>query len=423
MNKRVVITGMGGLGSTGSDLESMWQALKNGHSGIREIQQWDITEWDYSLGAELKQYNPRAMVTDRKLLKAISRQDVIGLNAAQQAIEHSGILSYRDSLSDATNFNDRSGVYVASPGIKFNQQYDLLPLLTKAKRDLKVYADKLFETIHPMWLLRILSNNVLAYTGIQNQFKGPNQNFTNHAAGGSQAMGEAVANIKANNMDRAVVVAYESGLEPQGQIYYAGIGALSKTGLRPFNQDHDGTILAEAGAAIMLESLESAKAREATIYGEILSHDSASEAMGIFPVREDGAGLQQVMKNALNKAQLNPEDLGMIIAHGNGTPNSDSSEAHAITQVFGEKTVPVTGFKWSTGHTVAAAGVLETLLTLKALRENIAPGIRTLTDIDPECQSLNISPEHQNINSPIALAITRGFSSVNACIVVRRWDD
>jgi 3-oxoacyl-[acyl-carrier-protein] synthase-1 len=219
MKNRVVITGFGGVSATGSDIHAMWQALNNGKTGIDKIQQWDVSDWDYPWGAELKNYDPKNMVADRKLLKLLSRHDVIGLNAASQAIQHSQLINYRlinyrDNLTDPIKFNDRTGVYVSSPGIKFNQQYDLLPLFKYANRDLKRFGEKLFETVHPTWLLRILSNNVLAYVGIQYGFKGANQNITNHAVGGVQALGEASRAIKSGYIERAVVVAYEAGLEP-----------------------------------------------------------------------------------------------------------------------------------------------------------------------------------------------------------------
>lgn len=416
--KRVVITGLGGIASTGTHINECWEALKKGETGIRPITAWDTVGWEYRYGAELKVYDPKSMVSDRKLLKLISRQDVIGLCAAKQAIVHSGVLPYRDSLTDAREFNDRTGVYVASPGVKFNQQYDLMPVLAKAKGDLKKFGDCLFETVHPMWLLRILSNNVLAYVGIENNFKGPNQNIPNHAVSGTQAILEAFYAIQSGQMDRAIVVGYESSIEPQGQTYYASIGTLAKESLRPFNDNRDGTILAEAGGALLVESMESAKLRGASIYAEILGGSIVNEAMGIFPLREDGAGLQCALTETLQKANKSARDIGMITAHANGTLHSDASEAKALSKVFGKET-PVTGFKWSLGHSVAAAGVLETALTVKALQEKLVPGIKTLTKLAEDCRGIQVSQQSQSLNKPTAITITRGFSSVQGCLLLQ----
>lgn len=419
MKKRIVITGMGGLGSTGMNLDECWQAIKKGESGVRQISQWDVDGWEYRNAAELKDYDPKTMISDRKLLKLISRQDVIGLCAAKQAVDQSGVLNYRNALSDATEFNDRTGVYIASPGVKFNQQYDLMPVFAKAQNDLTKFGDVLFDLVHPMWLLRILSNNVLAYVGIENNFKGMNQNIPNHGISGTQAILEAMQAIQANQMDRAIVVGYESAVEPQAQTYYASIGTLAKESLRPFSDNREGTILAEAGAAMFIESLESAEARGATIYAEILSGAIVNEAMGIFPISEDAEGLQRAISQALIKSELAASEVGMITAHANGTQHSDASEAIAINKLFGENT-PVTGFKWSLGHSIAAAGVLETALTVNALNEGIVPGIPSLTKLAEDCQGINARQQHQALTQTTALCITRGFSSQHGCLLLRK---
>jgi 3-oxoacyl-[acyl-carrier-protein] synthase-1 len=321
-------------------------------------------------------------------------------------------------LTDATEFNDRTGVYIASPGVKFNQQYDLMPVFAKADRDLQKFGDVLFDLVHPMWLLRILSNNVLAYVGIEHQFKGPNQNIPNHGVSGTQAILEAVNAIEANQMDRAIIVGYESAVEPQAQSYYASIGTLAKESIRPFNADRDGTVLAEAGSALFIETLESAKARGAKIYAEILAGSIVSEAIGIFPISDDAEGLQRALQQTLTKANLNADDIGMVSAHANGTVNSDATEAFAINKIFGNQ-IPVTGFKWSLGHGIAAAGILETIFTIKSLNENIVPGIKTLTNLAPECASINVKSEHQVLKKPTAINITRGFSGLQGCLLLQ----
>lgn len=423
MEKRIVITGLGALGSTGSNLDECWYAIKNGVSGIRPISQWDTADWEYKYAAELKDYDPKLMVTDRKLLKLISRQDVIGLCAAKKAIDHSGVTLYRDTLinanpTEAEKFNDRTGVYIASPGVKFNQQYDLMPVFAKAQNDLTKFGDVLFDLVHPMWLLRILSNNVLAYVGIEHNFKGPNQNIPNHAISGTQAILEAVYAIKSGQMDRAVVVGYESAVEPQAQTYYASIGTLAKKSLRPFNTDRDGTILGEAGAALVIETLESATMRNATIHAEILGGTVVNEALGIFPVSAEAEGLTRALQHTLHNTNQSADDIGMVIAHANGTIQSDASESHAINKMFGSK-MPVTGFKWSTGHSIAASGIFEVALTVKALHDKIVPGINVLTNIADDCAGINISPQHQPLEKTTAITISRGFSSMHGCLLIK----
>lgn len=417
--QRVVITGFGGITASGSDMVTTWNAIKSGETGVAQITQWDATGWPYSLGAEIKNYQPNRLVSDRKLLKMISRQDVLGLHAVDQAVAHSQLLPYRETLADATEFNDRTGVFVGSPGNKFEQQYDFMSLLNLAKDDMKKFAQNLFENVHPMWLLKILPNNVLAYAGIQHGFKGVNENITNHGVSGMQAINEAFQFLRNGNIDRAVVVGYDTALEPQGVLYYGGLSALSKHGICSFDSKRDGTVLGEGAAAIVLETLESARARNATIYGEILGGATTSEAMGVFPIQENGDGVAHVMQTALNNANLDVKQIGMITAHANGMPKSDQAEALAIAKTFNtHRDIPVTGFKWSTGHTVAAAGVIETILTLFALQEANVPGIATLNKPAPECVDINVSNTAQKTHASTGMVITRAFGSLNSCLLL-----
>lgn len=420
MDNRIVVTGYGCITSTGRDVDSVWNAIKEGETGVDTIAQWDSHDWIYKKAGEIKNYKPRDLLSDRKLLKALSRHDVLGLYAADQAIEHSQLIPYRDSLQDATDFNDRTGVFVGAPGNKFEQQYDFLPLIAaETEQGMQAFSDNLFQTVHPMWLLRNLPNNVLAYTGIQHGFKGPNENFTNHVVGGLQAILEAFYLLKTGRIERVVVIAYDFGNDPQTYFYYGNMGILSQEAIKSFDQQRDGTILAEGAGAIVLETQAAADARNATVYGEILGGATTSEAQGILSIREDGAGLKAALEKTLRATQLQATDVGMITAHGNGTVKSDASETQAIAHVFGDDAIPVTGFKWSIGHTLAASGVIETILTLCALREGIVPGIVSLNDQAKDCDRIKVSRESQTCTSPMGIIINRGFGSLSVCLAIQ----
>lgn len=419
-SNRVFITGRSALTASGATAEETWNAVVEGRHGIDEISEWDLSQWSHRLGGELKDFQAAKMLPDRKLVKVISRQDAMGINAAVQAVENSRMMEYRNSLEAPERFDDQTGVYVGSPGNKYCQQYDFLPLLAKSGADMQAFAQHLFDEVHPMWLLRILPNNVLAYTGITYGFKGANHNVTNHAVGGTQAILEAYQAIRSGQVDRAVVVAYDMGVEPQALFYYQQLGVLSDSHLKPFDTNHNGTILADGAAALVLESEASVKARGANCFGEIIAGLSASEASGLFSIEADGSHLSQLIERTLNKAQLSAGDISMIVAHGNGNGKSDESEAQAIGRVFAESQVPVTAFKWSTGHTLCASGVVDAVLTTFALQNQIAPGIANLEDIAPACANLAVSSSHQPLGaSPHALMINRGFASMNACLVIK----
>ncbi|MDR3441534.1 MAG: beta-ketoacyl synthase N-terminal-like domain-containing protein [Legionella sp.] len=419
-NNRVFITGRSAVTASGNTADATWDAILSGQSSIAELSEWDLSQWACKLGGELKDYQPAKMLPDRKLIKVISRQDVIGINAAVQAVEHSQMISYRDSLADANDFNEQTAIFVGSPGNKYFQQYDFLPLLAKSQGDMHAFAEHLFDEVHPMWLLRILPNNVLAYTGITYGFKGPNHNVTNHAVGGTQALLEAYHAIKSGQADRAVVIAYDMAIEPQSLFYYEQLGVLSQRHLKPFDEAHDGTLMAEGAAALVLESEASVRARSAACYGEVIGGLSASEATGLFSIEADGQRLAELMQRTLNVTELSPQDVGLVVAHGNGNVKSDDSEACAIQQVFAQQQTPVTAFKWSMGHTICASGLLDAVMTTYALEAQCAPGIANLQHVASSCEGLSVSADHQAIKSPsYALMINRGFASMNTCLVIK----
>lgn len=416
---RVFVTGYGAIASTGVNANEIWTSLLAGSQGIDDIKSWDVSSWPNRLGGEVKDFQAAKMLPDRKLLKVISRQDALGIYAAVQAVEHSEMLLSRND-ENQDEFNDRTGVYVGSPGNKYYQQYDFLPLLAKSEANMKQFASQLFEEVHPMWLLRILPNNVLAYTGMTYGFKGPNHNITNHAVGGMQAIIEAYQAIRTGQADRVVVVAYDIGTEPQALYYYDKLGLIGSQGLKPFDKEHDGTILADGAAALVLESEASVNARAATCYAEILSGCSRTEGAGLFSIDNDGKSLQLLLEDVLYAAKINPQEIDAVIAHGNGNIKSDQTEAQAIIETFGQHQPPVTAFKWSMGHTICASGVIDTLLGTYLLKERCVPGIANFNVIANGCEGLNISAGLVKImnEKPKALIINRGFASINTALVI-----
>ncbi|QDQ39322.1 3-oxoacyl-ACP synthase [Legionella geestiana] len=415
-DKKVFITGAGAITATGTTLSDTWNALLEGRSGLAPIESFEISTWPNRLGGEIRVDKPASLLPDKKLMKAISRQDVFGINAAMQALEHSGLPAWRASLECTREFDDASGVYVGSPGNKYYQQYDFLPLIAKTEGNLHPFAEQLFEEVHPMWLLRILPNNVLAYTGIAYGLKGPNHNISNHATGGAQALIEAAHAIRAGQAERIVVVAYDVAIEPQALFYYERLGVLSATGVRPFDASHDGTVLAEGACAFVLESEESVRARDAACLGEVMGGFSATEAGGLFALQPDGESLTGLLENTLEGLGLTAADIGLVVAHGNGNPLSDDSEAAAVYNVLGD--IPVTAFKWSMGHTVAASGLLDAVLAAEALNAGVIPGVAGFTQNSGA--PINISAAERPLEGPrCALVINRGFGGMNVCTVLR----
>lgn len=418
---RIVITGSGAVCGSGLDIDSIWDAIINGRSAITEISSWDAGQWPTRMAAEVVGVNNRTLVEDRKLHKLLSRTDLFGLYAAGAAIQNSGILPHRETLAEeaVASFNDRSGVLAGSGGGNYCSNYDFFPLLTAAGGDLKKFGAELDQHVNPMWLLKILPNNVVCHVGIRHNFKGTNACITNQCVGGAMAIAEAAASIRAGEADRAVAVGHDSPFEPETVLNYHRLGLMSPDTVRPFDRDRHGTIFGEGAAAVMLETLDAARSREAEILGEFLGSGCTSEATGVLDIRPDGDGLSRAIEMALEDAGISSEKVGMIVAHGNGTQASDASEAQALRRVFGEMAPPVTGFKWAFGHLIAASGALDLVVTLRALREGIVPGLATLNELDPELPQIPISRSPQPPQGDIALVLCRGFGGMNVALLVR----
>jgi 3-oxoacyl-[acyl-carrier-protein] synthase-1 len=419
--KRVLITGSGAICGAGRSPSDIFSAVTAGRSAIAPIEQWDPAHWPAQLAAEVRDYNAAALTGDRKLLKFIRRTDVFGLYAADRAIDSAGFSEYRATLDEAaaSRFNDGCGVYVGSGGGAFLNQYDYFPLLTAAAGSLEAFGRELEATVNPMWLLRSLPNNVLGHVGIRQTLKGPNACITNHSVSGLLAIAEATDALRNGDCERAVAIGHDASIEPQMVLYYHAVGLLSEDGLRPFDVAHNGSLLGEGAAALVLETDAAARARGAAVLGEVLGCGHGGDALGLLPIREDGAGLARAIRDALADANLQPDDVGMVVAHGNGTPNSDVSEARALRTVFGPGIPPVTAFKWAFGHLLAASGMIEAVLAIEALRARIVPGIANLQRIDPQCAGLPVAAMPQAPRSDVALLLARGFGGTNAALLLR----
>jgi len=419
--RTVVITGTGAVCAAGRDPATILDAVRSARSAIAPIQQWDTARWPTKMAGEIADFNARQLVDDRKLHKLIRRTDLLGLYAADRAIDASGFAAQRASLDApaAAEYSDRTGVYVGSGGGNYESQYDYFPLLTAADEQLPAFGRELSSTVNPMWLLRTLPNNVLGHIGIRHGFKGANACITNHSIGGTLAVIEAMEALRTGEADRALAVGHDAPIEPQMLLYYHDVGLLAKDVLRPFDARRDGSLFGEGAAALALETEASAQQRGATILGEVLGGGSANDARGLLAIRDDGDALARAIEAALDDAGLRAADVGMIAAHGNGTPQSDASEAAAIRRVFGGGAPPTTAFKWAFGHLIAGAGIIEAVLALTSLRARVVPGIATYAVADPDCAGVPVRAEAQSPRSAVALVLCRGFAGTNAALLLR----
>jgi 3-oxoacyl-[acyl-carrier-protein] synthase-1 len=418
--ERIAITGMGAVCGAGLTLDAVWDAARSGRSALAPLTQWDTRRWPIRVACEVRA-DSRTLVADRKLHKIITRTDLFGLYAADQAVQQSRLLAHRDQLApdEVAQFNDRVGVFAGSGGGTYQSNYEFFPLLTAARESSEAFGHELTSSVNPMWLLQHLPNNVLCHVGIRHGFKGTNACITNQCVSGAMAVAEAAAALRADEADQVVAVGHDAPIDPETLLHYHQLGLLDSETLRPFDRDRQGTVFGEGAAAVVLEKLSHAQARQANILGEYLGSGCATEGTGILDIRPDGDGVRRSFELALDDAGIAAADVGLIVAHGNGTRASDASEAAAIRRVFAHKPPPVTGFKWIYGHAMAASGTLDLLLGLTAMRQGFAPGIGSLKTLDPELAPFPVAATTQTPRSDIVAIICRGFGGMNVTLILR----
>jgi 3-oxoacyl-[acyl-carrier-protein] synthase-1 len=419
--EKVYITGTGAVCASGLTPAAIWECIAAGRSAVGPIQQWDISQWPVQVAAEVNGVDNRTLVEDRKLHKLISRTDLFGLYASGKAIQQSQVENYRGTLDSETaaRFNDRTGVFAGSGGGNYQNNYDFFPAMSVAAGKLQVFGQEFSNSVNPMWLLRNLPNNVLCHVGIRHNFKGTNGCITNQCVGGALAVTEAACALRAGDADRVLAVGHDTPLEPESVFHYYHLGLMAPDTVRPFDARRKGTVFGEGAGAALLETETSAKVRQAPIFGEFLGAGSVTEAVGIVDLRPDGDGVARAIELALADAGITANEVGMIVAHGNGTKGSDASEGLGLRRVFGKNIPPITAFKWAFGHLIAGSGILDLIIALQALKHQSVPGIPTLNALDAELGPLPVSAQPQKPRSDVALILCRGFAAMNVALLVR----
>jgi 3-oxoacyl-[acyl-carrier-protein] synthase I len=423
VNDPIAITGIGAICAAGDTPERIYQTLCAGHIALAPIRRWDSARWPATLAGMVEPIDAAAIFEDRKLLKAAQRlrhTDLLGLYAASRAVKAARIDAYRGGLDDRAlqDFNERTAVHTGCGGVAYHYQYDFLPALAASAGDMRVFGEALGATVNPTWLLGALPNNVLCYLGIGYGFKGPNSCITNHSVSGTMAIIEACNSLREGGADRAVAVGHDAPVEPETILNLYHLGLLTTDLIRPFDGERSGCLLGDGAAALTLETCTAADSRGAPVLGFVLGSGVTTEGGGVLAIRDDGEGEARAIEIALDDAGIGPADVGLIAAHGNGTINSDPSEAAAIRRIFGAGIPPVTAFKWAFGHTMAAAGAIDAVAALCCLRAGSIPGIATLREIDPRCP-LPIAAAGSSPRGDIALVLGRGFGGMSSALVIR----
>jgi 3-oxoacyl-[acyl-carrier-protein] synthase II len=409
--RRVVVTGLGAVSPLGLDVESSWSTLLAGESGAAEITQFDHSDYKVHFACEVKDLDPTEWI-DRKDARRMDRFTHLVLAAARQAEADSGI----DIASEA----DRIGASIATGigGIRsFQECYDTL--LTRGP-----------DRVNPFAIPAIIPNLGAGWVSIELGTRGPLGSQCTACAASNMAIGDGLDSIRLGRADVMLCGGTEAAVNEVGIAGFAAMRALSlrnddpKRGSRPFDGERDGFVMGEAGAVVVLEELEHAKARGAKIYAEVVGYGLSSDAKHI--TEPDPSGPVNAFKMALGDAGVSRDEIDYINAHATSTPVGDSSETQMLKLALGEENAyktPVSGTKGATGHCLGAAGAIEATFTILAIRDGKLPPTINYEVEDPSCDLDYVPNEARDADVKVAVSNSFGFGGHNACVVFRRFED
>lgn len=410
--RRVVITGLGMLSPLGNDVATSWDGIKAGRSGIGLIDRFDATDYNTKIGGAVKDLDisPYLSPKDARKMDAFIHY---GLIASQQAVEDSGL----DSTEGLDP--DRVGVAIGSGigGLEFIEK-NVIALSENGPR-------KVSPFFVPASVINMISGNVAIRFGYQ----GPNIAITTACTTGTHNIGYAARTIAYGDADVMLAGGSEMATTRTGIAAFSAARALStrndepEKASRPWDKDRDGFVLSDGAGVLVLEELEHAKARGAKIYGEIIGFGMSDDAHHI--TAPSGKGAEKAMQNALRDAGVAPSDVDYINAHGTSTQIGDVAEVDAVKNVFGDHAnkLAMSSTKSMTGHLLGAAGAVEAIFSLLAVREGVLPPTINLDNPDEGCDLDFVANESRKSDVRIALSNSFGFGGTNGTLIFRRYDD
>jgi 3-oxoacyl-[acyl-carrier-protein] synthase II len=420
--RRVVITGLGALTSLGSDVETIWQAILDGNSGVRRIRQFERGSFPVQIGSEVELSKIRLQDVDG-LEPLMSRPVQFGIWALEQAWQNAG-------LSDDALDPWRCGVLVGAlnfPVFEHSVVIQRLALLRPENYDAQRHLDLCREM--PELLAQRNTGTIATLLSARHPLRGVSMSIQTACASATQAVGEAYQMIRQGEADLMVSGGTDSMLSAFCVIGFALLGVTSfyqgdpSRACRPFDRKRDGLVLGEGAGIVILEELEHARRRGARIHAEVIGYGSSCEGYRFTDAHPEGLGAIRCMRAALTDAHIAPETVDYINAHGTATPQNDRVETMAIKQVFGEHAyrLPISSTKSQLGHLICAAGGIELIVTVQAIQHGIAPPTINLDNPDPACD-LDYVPHHPRpteIN--VALSNSFGFGGQNGTLAIARW--
>ena len=406
--RRVAITGIGAVTPVGNDAPSTWRALLEGRSGVDRIKAFDASEFPVQIASEVKDFDASSVVTAKKA-RAIDRAVLFSIGAAKEALADAGVNGYKP---------ERVGVVVGSCIGGFNQLMEQADIL----------RDRGPDRVSPSFLANILVDSPSGHLAIELDARGPNYAVVSACATGSHSVGEGAQLIMRGDADLVLAGGTEGCIHPLILAGFCSMRGLAvgngdpKAALRPFEADRSGFVLAEGAAVLALEDLEAAKARGARIYAEVLGHGASNDAYHMAAPEPEALGVSYMMEQALERANVEPERVGYINAHGTGTPLGDPAETKAIKRVFGDHAydLAVSSTKSMTGHMFGAAGAVEAMVCALAIHEGRIPPTINYDTPDPDCDLDYVPNEARDAEIDVALSNAMGLGGHNACVLLGR---
>ena len=426
MNRRVVVTGMGMVTPVGRDLESSWSSLQEGRSGVDQITLFDASSFPTKIAAEVKDFDLASYVSDANRWVEHCRNSKLAIAAARMAIDQSGLEAKKDLD------RGRFGIYLGS-GEGQQDFHRFVKLVHETTRDGKVdtscFTRQGLTGLDPIHEAEQEPGTPAAHLASIFGARGPNANCLTACAASSQAIGEATEIIRRGDADVMLSGGTHSMIHPFGVTGFNLLTALSTRNddptkaSRPFDRDRDGFILGEGAGMVVLEELEHAKARGATIFGEVAGYGSTADAFRLTDTHDEGRGAIACIREALADAEANPSDVGYINAHGTSTSVNDSIETLAIRRSFGDSAykVPISSTKSMMGHLIAAAGSVEAIVCLLAIRDGVVPPTINLDHPGEDCDLDYVPHEARRRKVDVALSNSFGFGGQNIALILRRF--
>jgi 3-oxoacyl-[acyl-carrier-protein] synthase II len=408
--RRVAITGVGAVTPLANDAKSTWRGLLEGRSGIDTIRAFDPSPFDVQIAGEVKDFDPAGLVPPKEM-RRIDRNVLFALSAAKEALADAGANGYRP---------ERMGVVVGSCIGGFNQLMQQHEVLQERGPD----------RVSPSFIQNILVDSASGQLAIELGIRGPNYAVVSACATGSHSVGEGAELIRQGHADAVLAGGTEACIHPLILAGFCSMRGLASangdptTASRPFDATREGFVMSEGAAVMMLEDLEAAKARGARIYAEILGYGASNDAYHMAAPDPGATGVVEMMRQALERSGVEPDDVDYINAHGTATPLGDAAETKAIKEVFGEHAydLAVSSTKSELGHMFGAAGAIESMVCALAIHEGVIPPTINYKNPDPACDLDYVPNEARDAEIRVALSNAMGLGGHNGCVLLGRVD-